>query len=143
MVGNHDVGFHYDIIERKIERFNRTFKGQYLELLYSDKRNDVSFITANSMALENDRCKFCTEAQRQLKRLNKTLNCLKANKKECSLNGAVLKDKTYSRPVLFTHFPLFRTSDSVCPHDIDSDPNNNVRFKQNHDTLSKDSTKQV
>lgn len=144
VVGNHDVGFHYDMIERKIERFNKTFKGQYLELLHSDKRNDVNFITVNSMALENDKCKFCTNAQRQLKSLNKTLKCLKSNKNECiNLDGSLLENKVYSRPVLFTHFPLYRTSDEICPHDIDSDPAPNVRFRQNYDSLSKESTQQV
>ncbi len=139
VVGNHDVGFHYDIIEHKIERFNRSFKGQYVQLIQPEKRNDINLIVLNSMSLENDKCKFCEATQRQLKHLNKSLNCLKA--KECQ------KDRVYSRPILFTHFPLYRTSDAICPRDIDSDPTVDSKpiskFKEKYDTLSKESTKQV
>lgn len=138
VVGNHDVGFHYDMIERKIERFNRTFQNQYIQLVHPDKRKDVNFVVLNSMALENDRCKFCTAAQRQLKELNQTLTCLKEANGDCGF-----KERVYSKPIIFTHFPLYRKSDAVCPHDIDSDPETNVKFKENFDCLSKSSTKQV
>jgi hypothetical protein len=42
------------MIERKIERFNRTFKAQFANLYQPEQRNDVNFILLNSMALEND-----------------------------------------------------------------------------------------
>lgn len=71
------MGFHYDMINRKVERFNKSFNGQFVNLYQPKERNDVNFLTVNSMALENDRCKFCQAAQRQLKSINKTLNCLK------------------------------------------------------------------
>jgi len=92
------------------------------------------------MALENDKCKFCNAAQQQLKQTNSSLECLKT--KKCDNND--LKDKLYSRPILFTHFPLFRTSDEICPHDIDSDPSDTKsKFKEKYDALSKEATKQV
>lgn len=65
-------------------------------------------------------------------------NCLKKQ-----LNG-----KKYSRPILFTHFPLYRKSDAICPQTIDSesallDGIKPQGFKEKYDCLSRESTDQV
>ncbi len=94
------------------------------------------------MSLENDKCKFCNAAQKQLQQTNTSLECLKT--KKCDNNDSNLKDRLYSRPILFTHFPLFRLSDEICPHDIDSDPSETKSiFREKYDSLSKEATKQV
>jgi hypothetical protein len=147
VVGNHDVGFHYDMIDRKLERFNRSFSTRYISLYESKKRNDVYFVSVNSMAMENDGCKFCQQTQNELKKLNKTLECLKRGDSQCvSSSGINFENRVYSRPIVFTHFPLFRNSDSECPKDVDSEFSNigrNPTFKSKFDCLSPQSTKQV
>ena len=138
IVGNHDVGFHYDMRDKKIQRFNNSFNGQQFIHLYQPKeRNDLNFVIVNSMALENDGCEFCNKAQRQLSLINRTLS-----------RERKLKDRVYSRPILFSHFPLFRQSDALCPKDIDSESNVHERdkfdiFKPKYDCLSKEATQQV
>ena len=144
LVGNHDVGFHYNLNDHMLQRFNRSFSKQFIDF-YQLEENNVSFVLLNSMALENDRCKFCNEAQRQLKDLNSTLNCIRDN--NCKHKGKtyeINKNKKYTKPIIFTHFPLYRTSDKICPNDIDSEPiEQSYNYKPNFDCLSKDSTKQV
>lgn len=141
IAGNHDIGFHYDINDMKLERFNKSYNTKYISLVHSNgKRMDVNFILVNSMALENDNCKFCKETQKELKRLNKTLTCLKYS------NCTRLNNRVYSRPIIFTHFPLYRSSDSICPFDIDSEKSvlkDNPRFRPKYDCLSLESTRQV
>lgn len=144
VVGNHDIGFHFDMIERKIERFDRSFNTRYLSLDAAGKR-DIYFITVNSMAMENDGCRFCATAQQELKKMNRTLECLKNGKNKTCLKKLGEK-RVYSKPIVFTHFPLFRQSDSICPIDVDSEFNTigrNPLFKSKYDCLSLESTKQV
>ena len=153
VVGNHDIGFHYDIIEHKLERFDRSFNNRYLTLTTSTRQNhDVYFVSVNSMAMENDGCRFCSRAQQELKKMNKTFECLKngssSKTSKCTKTAEDLlkKGRVYSRPIVFTHFPLYRTSDSMCPNDFDSELSSigkNPVFKPNFDCLSKESTKQV
>jgi predicted MPP superfamily phosphohydrolase len=156
VAGNHDVGFHYDMISRKIERFNRTFKNQLVELHQPIKPNlDIQFVLINSMALENDGCKFCRETQSELIKLNKTLSCLLENddlkcekykhKLEYKIDNLTFKRK-YSRPILFSHFPLYRKTDEMCPNDIDSEFMTNKeysKFKPKYDCLSLEATSQL
>lgn len=144
VVGNHDIGFHYDINSHKLERFNRSFNTKYLNLHQSTGKNlNINFVLINSMSLENDGCTFCQKTQSELKRMNKTLTCLK-NENNCTwtkhLNGK------YSSPIVFTHYPLYRDSDSICPNDIDTEMaiiNKNPKFKPNFDCLSLDSTNKL
>ncbi|RNA02627.1 Metallophosphoesterase 1, partial [Brachionus plicatilis] len=131
IVGNHDIGFHYDINERKIERFNKSFHTKFINLHQSTTKGlDINFILINSISLENDGCKFCKRTQMELKKLNKTMTCLRDNGVEkCDFKNISGK---YSRPIIFTHYPLFRDSDSICPHDIDSElavTNKNPKFR--------------
>ena len=144
LVGNHDVGFHYNLNENKLERFNRSFSKQFIDF-YQLEDNNVNFVLLNSMALENDKCKFCNEAQKQLKELNQTLNCIRDD--NCKYKGKryeINENKKYTKPIVFTHFPLYRSSDKICPTDIDSEPiKQSYNYKPNFDCLSLDSTKQV
>jgi hypothetical protein len=138
LVGNHDVGFHYNIDDNKIERFNRSFTRQLVHL--ETVANDQHFVFVNSMALLNDGCKFCRKALIQLKQINTTLNCMKT--KACK--DLAWKNSVYRQPIIFTHMPLYRYSDAVCAKDTDTEPVELLStFKQNHDCLSKPSTKQV
>lgn len=103
IVGNHDVGFHYDMIDHKIKRFNRTFSGQFAKLRFPHQLSNVNFLMLNSMALENDGCKFCTQAQRQLQGINSTLECLKLESKETNKYQIFIKETLHKNhmPILF------------------------------------------
>lgn len=124
LAGNHDIGFHYNLNKHKIERFNRSFTKQFVHL---ETINKLNFVFLNSMTLENDNCNFCKKTQIQLKAIGNRLN-----------------EDIHSRPIIFTHFPLYRESDDICPEDIDSEPKElRYRFKQDYDCLSKQSTQQL
>jgi hypothetical protein len=147
LVGNHDVGFHYSLNDHLLQRFNRSFTKQFIDFHQLDDfgNTNLNFVLINSMALQNDKCKFCKEAQLQLKQLNLTLNCIKDG--DCKNMGKIYninKNKKYTKPIVFTHFPLHRSSDKMCPFDIDSEPiDQSYNYKANHDCLSLDSTRQV
>jgi len=160
IVGNHDVGFHYDINARKIERFNKSFNNQFVQIHHSTKRDHIHFVLLNSMSMENDGCKFCKTTQRQLQQLNETLKCIRffsdasqtnndlneKTKAECNDKYKHLKHVKYTQPILLTHYPLYRKSDLDCPYEIDSEnyvTSKNLPFKPNYDCLSKESTNQV
>lgn len=148
VVGNHDIGFHYDVTEKKLERFNRSFNTKFISFHQTTlKRNDIHFILVNSMSLENDGCSFCKKTQKELKKLNNTLKCLKGTKtSNCTNIFKFNTNSIYSRPIIFTHYPLYRDSDSICPLDIDSEKivlNENPRFRPKYDCLSRESSKQV
>lgn len=110
----------------------------------SIKGLDVNFILVNSISLENDGCKFCRRTQLELKKLNKTLTCLRdSGIDKCDFKNVTAK---YSRPIIFTHYPLFRDSDSICPYDIDSELaiiKKNPKFRPKYDCLSLESTRQM
>lgn len=125
-VGNHDVGFHYAISERRLDFFHRSFSTDLVRFI---EMKGNFFIFLNSMAMEGDNCRLCAEAENQLQKINRTLECLKifnfnqSSQKfssECSKifnensNSKILSSKIYSRPILLQHFPLFRKSDENC-----------------------------
>ena len=153
VVGNHDVGFHYDMNSRKLDRFHSSFNSSFVKLYQPRKRNDLNFVMVNSMSLENDGCRFCERTNKELRELNQTLKCLKLKSQsklgpKCQdlLNRTSLHKSEYSRPILFTHFPLYRQSDLLCPEDIDTELYVNEKltfFKENFDCLSKESTKKA
>jgi ethanolamine phosphate phosphodiesterase len=159
VVGNHDVGFHYDMTEKKLSRFDKSFQSKYIKLYLPENAQDVAFVFLNSMALENDGCEFCNEAQKQLKQVNKTLSCLKVLNKIRNSNPESidsyckgisdlnkLNGRKYSKPILFTHFPLYRASDRDCPNDIDTEKyvtGEYSLFRSKYDCLGIDATKQV
>lgn len=154
VVGNHDIGFHYDMNQNKIERFNRSFKFNYVSLYQPTKFPQINFVIVNSMAMENDRCRFCEAAQADLMQVNRTLACLQqftaglVNETMCGGYREQLKDRVYSQPILFNHYPLHRDSDNNCPNDIDSEQSilkrlSSTYFQQNYDCMSHQSTKQA
>lgn len=128
--GNHDVNFHYALHPYLINRFNRAFNTTGVRLIREKKSTHegvvrtVNFVSLNSMALERDGCQLCTEAELNVKKIEKQLNQMK------------LSDK-YSQPILLQHFPSYRASDEGC---VDKNSLNNEKYREKHDTLSKEST---
>lgn len=153
LVGNHDVGFHYDLSAHKLARFNKSFQTQQsmIQLFHprNKKQPHVHFVLVNSMALENDGCSFCRQAQKDLVRINKTLECLLNNgDHSCSNYIDSLANKIYSKPIIFSHFPLQRTTDNVCTNLDEPDSELSITgklssMKPKYDCLSQQSTFQV
>lgn len=128
VVGNHDIGFHdrilaYDPFLRI--RFEKAFQTKLVQL---DTYSGINFVTINSMAMEGDGCHLCVRAKKYLKTVAVSLQ---------EKNATV----TYSRPIVLTHFPLFRKSDELC-NELDAAPalDRDKPFLPATDCLSKHST---
>jgi len=106
-------------------RFDKAFNTDSVELITI---NGIHFVTINSVTMEQDYCQLCSDAEQKLLNI---ANQLCPNSK-CNLEN---------RPILLTHFPLFRESDKDCD-EIDSAPDS-VKFdvyKERWDCLSLNAT---
>ena len=125
--GNHDIGFHYTMTQKLKTRFDTSFETDSVKLMTI---NDINFVTINSITMEGDYCHLCSDAEEKLNVLSSHLcpNFI------CS-----------SDPIVLTHFPLFRQSDSHCGHDWDSMPESlkYEPFVQKWDCLSENATKLI
>jgi len=63
------------------------------------------------MAMEGDKCFLCAPAEKKLKEIAKHLHCDKAKSHSCK---GIPDAPVNGRPIVLTHFPLFRKSESVC-----------------------------
>ncbi|XP_037927776.1 metallophosphoesterase 1 homolog [Teleopsis dalmanni] len=133
VAGNHDVGFHYRLNEFFINRFEKHFNNTGVEL-YTLK--DVHFVLINSMAMENDGCRYCTTAQQKLNKISDQLECLK-KPSTCTDVNTLQAHKKYSRPILMQHFPTYRISDAACK---EYEVQKFERYRENWEVLSKNST---
>ena len=95
--GNHDIGFHYEVTDGHLKRFAQAFHTSDVQLVTVEKDN-IHFVLINSMAFEGDQCRLCERAEHQLNDIVERLN--------------QISPKT--RPVLLSHFPLYRPSDTKC-----------------------------
>ncbi|KAI6182223.1 Metallophosphoesterase 1 [Aphelenchoides bicaudatus] len=151
VMGNHDVGFHYAISQRNMDRFVKHFgleRGvEYFEL------NGNHFVMFNSMALgtfeqlmrilsscilEGDHCHLCGKAVAELDSIAASFRCSLNKTKDCTTR---LK-APYGRPILLQHFPLYRSSDMECLETDDLAPPQirQEQFRAKWDCLSSEST---
>ncbi|ODN03855.1 Metallophosphoesterase 1 [Orchesella cincta] len=138
VTGNHDMGFHYEIIPYLHHRFNKAFNASSVRLL---KLKGSNFLMLNSMAMEMDGCFLCSSAMKSLLDISKTLECEK-NPDLCSKYGLQKPSANlFSSPVLLQHFPMYRKSDETCKGE-DAAPENEkvIKFRESYDCLSKDSS---
>lgn len=116
-----------------INRFNRAFNSSGVKLIREKKTTKegkqrvVNFVSINSMAMEGDSCNLCLQAEYEIKAVERKFNQLKKNNK-------------YSRPIVLQHFPLYRESDDAC---YDKNSINNDKYRERHETLSKDATELI
>ncbi|XP_069112625.1 metallophosphoesterase 1-like [Argopecten irradians] len=143
LVGNHDIGFHYMIDEHKHRRFEKAFSSPSVQLF--DFHGNL-FVLMNSMAMEGDGCKLCTEAVNSLEEISWQLKCAegRSSSKSSPPICDAMEKLSYSRPILLQHFPMYRPSDVNCSLP-DSAPvdEKDIPFKEKWDCLSEESTKQV
>ena len=97
LAGNHDVGFHYDVSDGRLRRFEKSFQAPYVRLITIDE-DSIPFVLINSMAFEGDHCRLCAQAERELNQIVHDLN----------------QSDTSPKPILLSHFPLYRPSDANC-----------------------------
>ncbi|KAF5274966.1 hypothetical protein FQR65_LT04309 [Abscondita terminalis] len=136
VVGNHDTGFHYRITPHLNKRFVNGFNSSDVRIVTI--RGNL-FILVNSMALEGDGCFLCKAAEVRLAEIEKTLKCLKYNH-TCSDTTL----KKYSRPILITHFPLYRQNEEQCNEPDEAPYLTKIEeYKEGWDCLSKNSTYKI
>ncbi len=137
LVGNHDIGFHYDVRDFKRKRFYGAFEQDPVGVRRVAFK-DVHFVLVDSMAMHGDKCYFCAPASEKVKEISQELQCMKS--KDCDLVYA----EEYSRPILLQHFPLYRKSDAECHSndpDVISDPEEKAKpFKPQWDCLSQNAS---
>lgn len=97
LAGNHDIGFHFDVSDARLRRFEKSFQAPHVRLIYIG-RDHLPFILINSVAFEGDQCRLCERAENEL---NSVVN-------ELNQSGTTIK------PILLSHFPLYRSSDVNC-----------------------------
>lgn len=120
VVGNHDIGFHDRVIALEPVLRERFEKGFNTSLVKEIKFKGLTFVSINSMAMDFDGCTLCKTAANEIDRLGKRLK----------MNSI--------RPVVMTHFPLFRSGDFHC-NETDSCKSPS-KFREGTDCLNREST---
>uniref|UniRef100_A0A8C5KQE0 Metallophosphoesterase 1 n=1 Tax=Jaculus jaculus TaxID=51337 RepID=A0A8C5KQE0_JACJA len=134
IVGNHDIGFHYQMSKYRVKRFEKVFDSK---MLFSLK--GVNFVMVNSVAMEGDGCNICSEAEAGLIEISRRLNCSREVPGSSQCGGG--QRLPASAPVLLQHYPLYRTSDANCSGD-DAAPleERTIPFKERYDVLSREAS---
>lgn len=142
VVGNHDVGFHYEMTEHKLKRFERVFN------ITSEKvvtRKGINFVLVNSVALEGDGCVICRAEEDRIFKVSRQLNCSrKKTQSDFEKKCGRLHLLPPSAPILLQHYPLYRASDSQCTGEDSASPEEKqVLFIEKYDVLSQDASKKL
>jgi hypothetical protein len=128
IVGNHDIGFHDRVVAFEPylrQRFEDAFDTKLVQLLTV---RGIKFVTINSMALEGDDCQLCERARKRLIHIGRKL--------------ASCPQRPCQRPVLLTHFPLYRESDEKCNEpDAASTSEKRIKFQPKLDCISEEASK--
>ncbi|XP_066482670.1 metallophosphoesterase 1 isoform X1 [Tiliqua scincoides] len=141
IVGNHDIGFHYEMTTYKLGRFSEVFNFTSEKLL---TRKAINFVMVNSVALEGDGCMICRTAEAKLAELSHKLNCSLKKRSQYKKRCSNMDKLPVSAPVLLQHYPLYRISDSKCtgedsvPPDKKNDP-----FIEKYDVLSQEASQKL
>ncbi|XP_063182595.1 metallophosphoesterase 1 isoform X2 [Chroicocephalus ridibundus] len=117
IVGNHDIGFHYEMTTYKVNRFEKVFNFTSGKLI---TRKGINFVIVNSVALEGDGCAVCRTSEAKLAALSHKLNCSQQ------------------------HYPLYRKSDAECTGEDSAPPEEkNIPFKEKYDVLSQEASQKL
>lgn len=163
VIGNHDVGFHYQMSKYRIKRFEKVFGS---EKLFSLK--GVNFVMVNSVAMEGDGCTICSEEEAELREISRKLNCSQEvqGSSRCDreprlpLSAPVLLQVSWGEgakdhhPALLRisltsasfgqHYPLYRASDANCSGEDAAPPEErNVPFEEKYDVLSREASQKL
>nr|XP_033789991.1 metallophosphoesterase 1 isoform X2 [Geotrypetes seraphini] len=142
LVGNHDIGFHYETNLYKLRRFEKVFNFSSAKII---SRKGINFVLVNSVALEGDGCLMCKTTEETLIHLSHTLNCSrKIDQKHLGKECSNVEQISASAPILLQHFPLYRRSDSECTGEDSATPEEKVvLFKEKYDALSQEASQKL
>uniref|UniRef100_A0A3P9J2J8 Metallophosphoesterase 1 n=2 Tax=Oryzias TaxID=8089 RepID=A0A3P9J2J8_ORYLA len=144
LVGNHDIGFHYEMDWFKLQRFEKVFNASSTRIV---TKKGVNFLLVNSVALHGDGCPICQSVEKELIKLSRELNCSLQNsqsgsEKTESCDGAHPYPPT--APIMLQHYPLYRESDAGCRGEDAALPEErHLLFREKYDVLSKDASQRL
>ncbi|XP_026516765.1 metallophosphoesterase 1 isoform X2 [Terrapene carolina triunguis] len=141
VVGNHDIGFHYEMTTYKLKRFAKVFNFTSGKLI---TRKGVNFVMVNSVALEGDGCTVCSRAEAKLMKLSHKLNCSQQEQNHSNKRCSGVEQLPASEPILLQHYPLYRRSDAECTGEDSALPEEkNIPFKEKYDVLSREASQKL
>lgn len=117
-------------------RFEKAFNSSLIDYRIV---NGLNVINVNSMAMDDDNCDLCNYANYLIDRLSDKLFAKCRSSKNNNEHNTRLCEE--QRPILLSHFPLYRKSDLDC-NELDSDYNLNdkINIKPKIGCLSRSST---
>lgn len=139
--GNHDIGFHDRVVYYPFlrDRFEAEFNSSLVEL---KRVNGINVVNVNSMAMDGDGCELCEVAKLWVDEISsKLFERCRANRPKQANKWRLCEEE---RPILLSHFPLFRTSDLDCVEpDSDYNPNEKTAIRPRLGCLTKRSTEHL
>uniref|UniRef100_H3DBK3 Metallophosphoesterase 1 n=1 Tax=Tetraodon nigroviridis TaxID=99883 RepID=H3DBK3_TETNG len=144
LVGNHDIGFHYE--ECQNSRFWET--SVILRSICSHglmRLKISSFLLLNSVALHGDGCPICQSVETELIRLSREMNCSLQDPDGGAAQGCEgPRLHAPSSPIMLQHYPLYRVSDAACTG-LDAAPaeDRHLLFREKYDVLSKEASQRL
>ncbi|XP_046767475.1 metallophosphoesterase 1 isoform X2 [Gallus gallus] len=141
IVGNHDIGFHYEMTTYKVHRFEKVFNFTSGKLI---TRKGTNFVLVNSVAMEGDGCTLCRTAEAKLVALSHRLNCSLQEPNHPQKRCSDAEKPPASQPILLQHYPLYRKSDAECSGEDAAPPEEkNIPFKEKYDVLSQEASQKL
>nr|XP_057917470.1 metallophosphoesterase 1 isoform X1 [Doryrhamphus excisus] len=146
LVGNHDIGFHYEMDWLKLQRFEKVFNASSTRIV---TKNGVNFLLVNSVALHGDGCPICQAVEKELIKLSRDLNCSLSQSSHSGTAAAVdgcEAAQVYppTPPIMLQHYPLYRVSDAGCTGiDAALPGERHLLFREKYDVLSKDASQRL
>ncbi|XP_061775605.1 metallophosphoesterase 1 [Nerophis ophidion] len=145
LVGNHDIGFHYEMDWFKLQRFEKVFNASSTRIV---TKNGINFLLVNSVALHGDGCPICQAVEKELIKLSKDLNCSLQSSQSAGTvavdgcEGAQVYPPT--PPIMLQHYPLYRVSDAGCRGKDAAPPGErHLLFREKYDVLSKEASQKL
>uniref|UniRef100_A0A3B3TYY3 Metallophosphoesterase 1 n=1 Tax=Poecilia latipinna TaxID=48699 RepID=A0A3B3TYY3_9TELE len=140
LVGNHDIGFHYEMDWFKLQRFEKVFNASSTRIV---TKKGVNFLLVNSVALHGDGCPICQSVEKDLIKLSRDLNCsLQVGAETENCEGSQFYPPT--APIMLQHYPLYRVSDASCTGQDAAPPEErHLLFREKYDVLSKEASQRL
>ncbi|CAL8346666.1 unnamed protein product [Merluccius merluccius] len=139
LVGNHDIGFHYEMDWSKLQRFEKVFNSTSTRIL---TKKGINFLLVNSVALHGDGCPICQSVEKELLKLSRDLSCSLQSSKEGGCEDAEIYPP--SPPIMLQHYPLYRVSDAGCTGEDAAPPEErHLLFREKYDVLSKEASQKL